>query len=178
MGRGSAGQGDLPGATGEGRKPTIAVFNSSEDTVDLLRTALESEGFQTVVGHIPDVKKGEIDLIDFVNHHTPAVIVYDISPPYAANCRYLRLVRSSEPLKARQPVITTTDEPQLERPVGESHGQEDQDDPSRLEDLADGGPEPGAGEPERPGAEVVGADRREPRQRRDERRLHEMSSRA
>ena len=41
MGRGSAGPGDLPGATEHGRKPTIAVFYSSEDTVDLLRTALE-----------------------------------------------------------------------------------------------------------------------------------------
>src|SRR5438132_1288599 len=108
MGRGSAGPGDLPGATEHGRKPTIAVFNSSEDTVDLLRTALESEGFQTVVGHIPDVKKGEIDLIDFINHHAPAVIVYDISPPYDANWRFLRLVRSSEPLKRRQFVLTTT----------------------------------------------------------------------
>jgi len=124
MGRGSAGPGDLPGATEHGRKPTIAVFNSSEDTVDLLRTALESEGFQTVVGHIPDVKKGEIDLIDFVNHHTPAVIVYDISPPYDANWRFLRLVRSSEPLKGRQFVITTTNKPALERLVGDSEALE------------------------------------------------------
>jgi DNA-binding NtrC family response regulator len=120
MGRGSAGQGDLPPAAGGGRKPTIAVFNSSDDTVELLRTALEAEGFQTVVGHIPDVKKGEIDLIDFINHHTPAVIVYDISPPYDANWRFLRLVRSSEPLKKRQFVITTTNKPVLEKLVGET----------------------------------------------------------
>jgi DNA-binding NarL/FixJ family response regulator len=124
MGRGSAGPDDLPGATGQGRKPTIAVFNSSEDTVELLRTALESEGFQTVVGHIPDVKKGEIDLIDFINHHTPAVIVYDISPPYDANWRFLRLVRSSEPLKRRQFVITTTNKPALERLVGDNEALE------------------------------------------------------
>src|SRR5436305_257954 len=81
MGRGSAGPGDLPGATEHGRKPTIAVFNSSEDTVDLLRTALESEGFQTVVGHIPDVKKGEIDLIDFINHHAPSVTYAETNAP-------------------------------------------------------------------------------------------------
>lgn len=120
MDRGSAGQGDLPGVTGAGRKPTIAVFNSSEDTVELLRTALEAEGFQTVVGHIPEVKKGEIDLIDFINHHTPAVIVYDISPPYEANWRFLKLVRSSEALQRRQFVITTTNKPVLERLVGDN----------------------------------------------------------
>jgi hypothetical protein len=32
--------------------------------------------------------KGDLDLIDFVNHHTPAVILYDISPPYDANWRF------------------------------------------------------------------------------------------
>ena len=89
-----------------------------------MRTALEAEGFQTVVGHIPDVKKGEIDLIDFINHHTPSVIVYDISPPYDANWRFLRLVRSSEPLKKRQFVLTTTNKPVLERLVGETEALE------------------------------------------------------
>jgi len=96
------------------------VFNSSEDTVELLRTALEAEGFQTVVGHIPDVKKGEMDLIEFVNHHAPAVIVYDISPPYDANWTFLRLVRSAEPVKSRPFVITTTNKPALDRMVGET----------------------------------------------------------
>jgi CheY-like chemotaxis protein len=107
-----------------GSKPTIAVFNSSDDTVELLRTALEAEGFQTVAGHIPDVKKGDLDLIDFVNHHTPAVILYDISPPYDANWRFLRLVRSSESLKKHQFVLTTTNKPALEQLVGETEALE------------------------------------------------------
>src|SRR2546423_11939849 len=107
MGRGSAGPGDLPGATEHGRKPTIAVFNSSQDTVELLRTALEAEGFQTVVGHIPDVKKGELDLVDFIKHHMPAVIVYDISPPYDANWRFLRLLPSAEPPPPPAVALTT-----------------------------------------------------------------------
>ena len=108
------------GRGGTGSKPTIAVFNSSDDTVELLRTALEAEGFQTVAGHIPDVKKGDLDLIDFVNHHAPAVILYDISPPYDANWRFLRLVRSSESLKKHQFVLTTTNKPALEQLVGET----------------------------------------------------------
>jgi len=113
MGRGSTGS-----------KPTIAVFNSSDDTVELLRTALEAEGFQTVAGNIPDVKKGDLDLIDFVNHHTPAVILYDISPPYDANWRFLRLVRSSESLKKHQFVLTTTNKPALEQLVGQTEALE------------------------------------------------------
>ena len=89
-------------------RPVIAVFNSSDDTVDLLRTALEQEGFQTVVGHIPDLKKGELDLLSFIAQHGPRVIVYDISPPYEPNWAFLRLVRSSQAGCGRRVVITIT----------------------------------------------------------------------
>jgi CheY-like chemotaxis protein len=126
MGRGSTGS-----------KPTIAVFNSSEDTVELLRTALEAEGFQTVAGRIPDVKKGDLDLIDFVNHHTPSVILYDISPPYDANWRFLRLVRSSESLKKHQFVLTTTNKPALEQLVGETEALEIIGKPYDLRQVVD-----------------------------------------
>src|SRR6266403_4577217 len=135
MGPASGGQDDPVSAVG--RKPTIAVFNSSEDTFELLRTALEAEGFQTVVGHIPDVKKGELDLVEFINHHTPEVILYDISPPYDANWRFLRLVRSSEPLKRRQFVITTTNKPALESLVGENEALEIIGKPYDLQRVVD-----------------------------------------
>jgi len=120
-----------------GSKPTIAVFNSSDDTVELLRTALEAEGFQTVAGHIPDVKKGDLDLIDFVNHHTPAVILYDISPPYDANWRFLRLVRSSESVKKYPFVLTTTNKPALEQLVGETEALEIIGKPYDLRQVVD-----------------------------------------
>jgi CheY-like chemotaxis protein len=100
------------------RKPTIAIFNSSDDTVDMLRTALEGAGFQTVAGHIPEVKRGELDLIEFITDHAPAVIIYDVSPPYDANWRFLRLVRSSEQLQGCRFVLTTTNKPALDALVG------------------------------------------------------------
>jgi CheY-like chemotaxis protein len=100
------------------RKPTIAIFNSSADTVDLLRTALEGAGFQTVAGHIPEVKRGELDIIEFIADHAPAVIVYDISPPYDANWRFLRLVRSAEQVQGTRFVLTTTNKSVLDALVG------------------------------------------------------------
>jgi CheY-like chemotaxis protein len=102
------------------RRPIIAIFNSSNDTVELLRTVLESEGFHTVVGHIPDVKSGELDLVAFIQHHAPRVIVYDISPPYEANWTFLRLVRNLEPVQGCHFVITTTNKPALDKLVGET----------------------------------------------------------
>ena len=101
-------------------RPVIAVFNGSADTVDLLRTVLEQEGLHTVIGHIPDIKRGGLDLVDFVQHHAPAVIVYDVSPPYDANWTFLRLVRSSEAVSGTPFVVTTTNKPALDGLVGET----------------------------------------------------------
>ena len=132
-----AGGGDPGSGAGGARKPVIAVFNSSDDTVELLRTALEAYGFQTVVGHIPDVKRGDLDLVDFIGHHTPAVIVYDISPPYDANWKFLRLIRSSESLKGRRFVLTTTNKPALDRLVGETEALEIIGKPYDLQQVID-----------------------------------------
>jgi len=96
MGAGAGGQ-----AGSRVAKSIIAAFNSSNDTVALLQAMLEQEGFRVVVGHIPDVKSGELDFVAFIELHTPAVIVYDVSLPYEANWNFLRLVRSSEPVKVR-----------------------------------------------------------------------------
>ena len=105
-------------ATARPVKPIIAVFNSSSDTVDMLRTVLEQEGYHTVPGHIADLKKGELDFVDFIEHHRPAVIVYDISPPYDTNWTFLRLVRSSQPAQSARFVLTTTNTPALDDLVG------------------------------------------------------------
>ena len=124
-------------AEGSARKPIIAVFNSSADTVDLLRTALEAHGFQTVVGHIPEVKSGNLDLIAFIEDHAPAVIVYDISPPYDANWTFLRLVRNAEAVKTRQFVLTTTNKPALDTLVGETDAIEIIGKPYDLEQVVE-----------------------------------------
>ena len=100
------------------RRPLIAIFNSSSDTVDLLRRACEEDGFQTVTGHIPEIKQGGLDFIAFIEHHNPSVIVYDVSPPYEGNWTFLKLVRSSEAVLGKPFVITTTNKPALDGLVG------------------------------------------------------------
>ena len=99
-------------------KPIVAVFNASDDTVEMLRTALEQQGLHTVAGHIPDIKRGAVDFVSFIEHHTPAVIVYDISPPYEPNWNFLRLLRSSEVVAGKPFILTTTNKPALDRLVG------------------------------------------------------------
>ena len=134
----AGGHDDPPSGAGHGaRKPVIAVFNASSDTVDMLRTALEEQGFQTVIGHIPEVKSGQLDLIEFIRDHAPAVIVYDISPPYDANWTFLRLVRSAEAVKTRRFVITTTNKPALDNLVGETEAIEIIGKPYDLQQVVD-----------------------------------------
>ena len=121
----AGGQGEAPSDGGNsGTRPLIAVFNSSDDTVELLQAVLEQEGFRTVVGSIVDVKTGELDFVAFIEHHRPAVIVYDVSLPYEANWNFLRRLRSSEPVKACKFIITTTNKLALDKLVGQTEALE------------------------------------------------------
>src|SRR5262252_4413257 len=99
--------------------PSVAVFNSSSDTIEVLKLALEDSGFSVAAGHVSDLKKGQLDVIDFVNEHQPDVIIYDVALPYEENWRFLRLLQTSDVLKNLKWVITTTHKQHLEELVGE-----------------------------------------------------------
>lgn len=103
-------------------RPTIAVINSSEDTVDMLRMQLQHHGFTSVVtAHVPDIKRGRTDFLAFLAEHDPAVLVYDISIPYEENWRFLQLLLSSGEMRGRQVIVTTTNKRVLEQLVGETN---------------------------------------------------------
>jgi hypothetical protein len=48
---------------------TVAIFNSNEDVVAMLRAAVEQVGFETVAGHVPDIKSGHLDFVGFMKQH-------------------------------------------------------------------------------------------------------------
>ena len=99
---------------------TVAVFNSSDDTLELLRYSLEQAGFATVAGHVPDIKRGRLDFIAFIEEHDPAALVYDISLPYAENWNFLKLLRDAATMRGRPIVLTTTNKRALDELVGEN----------------------------------------------------------
>jgi CheY-like chemotaxis protein len=99
---------------------SVAVFNSSEDTIEVLKIALEEHGFVVASGHVSDIKKGQVDVLEFVREHQPDVVIYDVALPYEENWRFLRLLQSSEALKDLKWVITTTHKRRLEELVGET----------------------------------------------------------
>jgi CheY-like chemotaxis protein len=101
-------------------QPAVAVINSNEDTVEMLRACLQQNGFTAVAtGHVPGIRNGRTDFLKFIEEHNPAVIVYDVSIPYEENWRFLHLLMSSEAMKGRKVVVTTTNKRVLEQLVGE-----------------------------------------------------------
>ena len=99
---------------------TVAVLNSSDDVVELLRFVLEQAGFKTVAVHLPDIKRGQEDFLAFLTKYDPAVIVYDIAPPYRDNWTFLQLILSSEAMKKRRFVFTTANKQLLQEIVGQT----------------------------------------------------------
>ena len=89
---------------------TVAILNSSDDVVEMLRSLLEHAGFNTVAGHVPEFKRGEQDLIAFLETHNPDVIIYDIAPPYLENWTFLKLILQTEAAAGRKFVLTTANE--------------------------------------------------------------------
>lgn len=98
---------------------TVAVINSNEDTIEMLRHALQHHGFSRVVtGHVTSIRSGETDFVQYLKEHDPRVIIYDISIPYDNNWTYLKLLLDSEHMRGRKVVVTTTNKRRLDELVG------------------------------------------------------------
>jgi DNA-binding NtrC family response regulator len=96
----------------------VAVINSNADTVEMLRVALQLEGFESVTAHIEEIKRGLLDFPRFLEEHDPRVVIYDIPPPYDQNWEFLKLLRTTDAMRDRAVVVTTTHKGHLEQLVG------------------------------------------------------------
>jgi len=102
----------------EPKSRVIAIFNTNSEVLELVRESLQQAGFQAVIAHIDDLKRGRLDMIQFVEEHKPDVIVYDVAPPYDTNWTFLRLMRNSKVMQERAFVVTTTNKRALEELIG------------------------------------------------------------
>jgi DNA-binding response OmpR family regulator len=100
------------------RPPVVAVINTSPDVVDMLRLALEHAGFVVVSAFTFEIREGVTDIEHFVRQHRPAVILYDIAPPYEANWQLFQRIRAMEVMKGRRFILTTTNAHQLQKLAG------------------------------------------------------------
>lgn len=90
------------------RPPVVAIFNTSPDTVEMLRIVLEQAGFVVMGLYTYEARDGRINIENIFNQHEPDVVIYDIAPPYEKNWREFRHMCSMPALAKRKFVLTTT----------------------------------------------------------------------
>jgi DNA-binding NarL/FixJ family response regulator len=90
------------------QRPVVAVLNSNDDVVEMLRAAMEQSGMIVVSTHIDELKRGEVGLRDFVREHDPDVIIYDLVPPYDRGWRFFEHLRELPHMQGREYVLTST----------------------------------------------------------------------
>jgi DNA-binding response OmpR family regulator len=99
--------------------PTVvAIFNTSPDTVDMLRILFEHGGYVVVSAFTWELRDGHVDLETFCRQHQPTIIVYDIALPYEANWRLFLHMQNAAALRSAQFVLTTTNEAQVRKLAG------------------------------------------------------------
>jgi DNA-binding response OmpR family regulator len=98
---------------------TVALFNASDDTVEMVQRMLSANGIECLAGcHFADLKKGVVDFAQFLAEHDPQVVIFDISPPYAENWQLFETLRETSSMEKRGLVLTTTNKNRLDETVG------------------------------------------------------------
>jgi hypothetical protein len=97
----------------------VAVFNTSPDTVEMLRIVLEQAGFVVVSVYTYELRDGKVDIENLVRQHRPTVAIYDIAPPYEKNWREFQHNRAMDAMKGMKFVITTTNARQVREIAGD-----------------------------------------------------------
>jgi DNA-binding response OmpR family regulator len=101
------------------RGQIVALFNASDDTVEMVQGMLNASGLNCLIGcHFADLKSGRIDFERYVTTHNPDVVVFDISPPYDKNWAFFLTLREMTVMEGRGLVVTTTNKKRLDEIIG------------------------------------------------------------
>ena len=96
---------------------TVAILNTNDDTVEMLRVVIEREGLVAVSAHVDDIRRGQFDFGSFLQEHNPEVVIYDIPPPYDRSWLFLEHMRSLPSMKGRKLVLTSTNPARVQQVV-------------------------------------------------------------
>ena len=101
---------------------TVAIFNASDDTVEMLKVLFTERGYRALDGEVDMVKSGALDFVAFMGAQKPDAIVWDIAPPYDRNWSFFKLLRTADVLKNCHVVLTTTHKEHLDSLAGQDTG--------------------------------------------------------
>jgi hypothetical protein len=89
------------------RPPVVAVINTSDDLVELLKVNIEAAGFLVVTIQISEIRGAKFDVETWLKVHDPRVVVYDVAAPYDKSWRFLDHLRTSPAFAGRHFVLTS-----------------------------------------------------------------------
>ena len=96
----------------------IAVLNTSEEVVKLVREVLQAEGWRTVTTTLPELGRRQAEVLAFLAEHDPRAIVYDVAVPYEETWDLLQRLRAATAHDDRRWVVTTTNKRALTELIG------------------------------------------------------------
>jgi DNA-binding response OmpR family regulator len=99
-------------------QPVVAVFNTSPDTVEMLRIVLEHAGFVVVSAFTFELRDFKVDIEALIRQHRPQAVIYDIAPPYEENWRLFQHFCTMPVMQGMNYVITTTNVKRVQEVVG------------------------------------------------------------
>ena len=99
--------------------PVVAIFNTSPDTVEMLRIILEQNGFVVVSAYTYELRANKVDIELLMRQHRPQAIIYDIAPPYEENWRLFQHICAMPIMAGLKYVVTTTNVKRVQAVAGE-----------------------------------------------------------
>jgi len=99
----------------------VALFNSQTDGIALLGRLVESAGFSVVSARIADVRNGRCNIEAMMHRHDPAVVVYEIAPPYEESWSLFQRLRVGTEMRDRRFVITAANASRVEELAATDH---------------------------------------------------------
>jgi CheY-like chemotaxis protein len=104
--------------TSPSTRPRLAIVNTNEDLIDLLKAFFEGEGYEVVTAHVRVLRTQTEDLERFIAMHDPQILLWDIAMPYDENWRYFQIIKQSPVMRGRRFVLTTTNEKRVREVAG------------------------------------------------------------
>lgn len=101
-------------------RPVVLVLNTNIDTVEMLRAALDAEGFLVTSAFIDEIARGESDLEPLVRMHPPSAVIFDVGLPYDRTWAFKDQLKQHPDLKHVPFVVTTTNVHRLREIVADA----------------------------------------------------------
>ena len=99
-------------------RPVVLVLNTNIDTVEMLRTALDSYGFMAVSLFVDELMRGESSLEPLLRTTPPDAVLFDVALPYDRHWAFMEHLQKMPQLSDVPFVLTTTNVRRLREVVG------------------------------------------------------------